>query len=345
MPDNVGHMFYYGETPWHRKGSHLQSPANAEDALREGELDWEVELIPLQTVEKPPSPVSRRMAVVRKDREPGDPSRVLGIVHPGFRPLQNRNGLCLFDALIGHGRRVYHTGGYLGNGEVVWLLARLPTEIRVRGSDVVEPYMLFTNSHDGTIAIDFRLTTVRVVCQNTLSLALADPKTKLIFKRAHQGSYQALQAEAEQFFQFSLKATSALGNQFRVMSDVPLHVDEFQAFLERLFPLPPRLTSPQADERRQRLREARVRKIEVTHAAIREVFTAGIGNGFSVPPAEETLWGALNAITAFVDHRQTVDGDRYAHSLFGSGAALKQKAYTLALSYLPEEERQAGLFN
>jgi phage/plasmid-like protein (TIGR03299 family) len=345
MPDNVGEMFYYGEIPWHKKGRPLLQPATAEEALRGGGLDWKVALIPLQTAEQPPSPVFRRMAVVRTDRESGHHSRVLGVVHHGFRPLQNQEGVKLFDALIGGGKRIYHTGGYLGNGEVVWLLARLPTEIRIRDNDVVEPYMLFTNSHDGSIAINFRLTTIRVVCQNTLSLALADPKTKLIFKRAHQGSYQALQAEAKQFFQFSLEATSALGNQFRDMTDVPLRVDAFQMFLEQLIPLPPPLLAPQTDERRRRLRETHARKVEATHTAMREVFTAGITNGFLVPAAEKTLWGALNTVTAFVDHRQAVDGDRYAHSLFGSGAVLKQKAYTLALSYLPEEERQAGLLN
>jgi phage/plasmid-like protein (TIGR03299 family) len=237
--------------------------------------------------------------------------------------------------LIGHGKCVYHTGGYLGNGEVVWLLARLPGEIRIRGNDVVEPYMLFTNSHDGSIAIDFRLTTIRVVCQNTLNLALADRNKRVIFKRAHQGSPRGLEAEAAHFFQISTEAISALGDQFRAMNDRTFHIDEFRGFLERLLPFPPPLASSLVDKRRHRFHDARVNHVAETHEAIKRVFLEGIKNGVSVPPAEETLWGAFNTITAFVDHVQPIEGDRYAHSLFGSGAALKQKAHTLAVSYLP----------
>src|SRR5215475_13285966 len=87
-------------------GRLLKRPATVEEALREGGLDWKVALIPLQTTEQPPSPVFRRMAVVRTDRESGHRSRVLGVVHPGFRPLQNQDGVKLFDALIGGGKRV-----------------------------------------------------------------------------------------------------------------------------------------------------------------------------------------------------------------------------------------------
>lgn len=340
MPDNIGHMFYYGERPWHRKGMHLQQPANALEALRAGGLEWEVKLIPLRTAEEPPSHAPQRMAVVRTDRASGTFGRVIGVVHPGFRPLQNREGARLFDALIGQGKRVYHTGGYLGNGEVIWLLARLPVTIRVHGDDVVEPYMLFTNSHDGSIAIDFRLTTVRVVCQNTLNLALSGRKKALAFKQAHQGSYEALLAKAEQFFQFSLEVASEVGNEFQAMNGVWFHVHRVQEFTDRLLPLPQRPTPLPTDGRRLQQYEARCQAIEETRAAIQEVFTAGISNGVVVPPAEESLWGALNAVTAFVDHLQPIGGDRYAHSLFGAGAALKQKAYRLAQSYL-EETRAA----
>ena len=91
-------------------------------------------------------------------------------------------------------RDSYHTGGYLKNGEVIWLLARLPSDIRVRGDDILETYLLFTNSHDGSVAIDIRLTTVRVVCQNTLSLALhQQDMLGKVFRRAHHGSYALLQ--------------------------------------------------------------------------------------------------------------------------------------------------------
>ncbi len=129
-------------------------------------------------------------------------------------------------------------GGYLGNGEVVWLLARLPAEIKIAEDDVVEPYMLFTNSHDGSIAVDFRLTTVRVVCQNTLSLALHRRKGSEVFKRAHQGSYSSLEAEADAFFKFSIECVTALGKEFQAMSNFPLPGASLSEFIQKVVPLP-----------------------------------------------------------------------------------------------------------
>jgi phage/plasmid-like protein (TIGR03299 family) len=336
MPDNIGQMFYYGERPWHGKGTKLEQPATAGEALCAGGLDWEVGLVPIVTAENPPSPIMRRKAVVRKDRKPGDPERVVGVVHPGFQPLQNREGIELFDALIGRGKRVYHTGGFLGKGEVVWLLARLPAEIKINGNDLVEPYMLFTNSHDGTVAVDFRLTTIRVVCQNTLSLALRNRQQAAVFKRAHQGSYATLQAQAETFFKLSMDAASELEKEFQAFSDAPFDVAAFDEFVEALLPLPrPPARSNEVPSLRRQY-ETRSRNIQEARNSIKSVFSSGIQTDqlLSIPPAEASLWGALNAVTAFVDHAQVSKGDRYAHILFGSGAGLKESAYSLAKKYL-----------
>ncbi len=342
MPDNVGHMFYYGRKPWHEKGTELQNPATAEQALQAGGLNWEVGFAPLQTDEEPPSPVGRRVAIVRKDRGPGTRARVLGIVHPGFRPFQNREGVRIFDALLGQGRAIYHTGGYLGDGEVIWLLARLPDEIRVRENDLVEPYMLFTNSHNGSIAIDFRLTTVRVVCQNTLSLALTKRPGKAAFKWSHKGDYDTLRVEAGKFFEFCRKATPELQGDFQVMSKIPFGLEKLQEFVAHLLPEPQPPTRVKADSAALRQYQTRLRKILEARHDIGRIFCSGIQNGFDMRP-EETLWGALNAVTAFVDHKQPIDGDRYAHILFGSGAALKRSAYNLALSYSPDKKEQDAL--
>ena len=205
MAHNIGQMFYVGELPWHTLGQKLKQAATLEEALVAGGLDWEVGTVPIAPLNEPNSRISHRVAVVRSDRKPGETGRVVGVVHPGFEPLQNRQGALMFDALMGQGKRIYHTGGYLKNGEIIWLLARLPNDIRVRGDDVLETYLLFTNSHDGSVAIDIRLTTVRVVCQNTLSLALHTGGAGKVFRRAHNGSYALLKLAARQFFEFSTR--------------------------------------------------------------------------------------------------------------------------------------------
>jgi len=125
MTANVGEMFYTGEMPWHGLGVALAQPANIDEALKVGGLNWHVDAVDLMTTDDPPSPVDRRKALVRSDRPPGHAHRVLGVAHRGFAPVQNRDAGLLFDAIFGRGKRVYHTGGYLGSGEVVWLLAQI----------------------------------------------------------------------------------------------------------------------------------------------------------------------------------------------------------------------------
>lgn len=336
MPDNIGEMFYFGKTPWHEKGTVLKHPATAPEAIQAGGLDWDVDMIPIQTVEDPPTQTDRRMAVVRSDRKAGDPRRVLGVVHPDFQPLQNRAGVMVFDKLVGNGKAVYHTGGYLGKGEAVWLLAALPPELRiiVGRDDELETYMLFSNSHDGTLPIDFRITTVRVVCQNTLSLALGKREFAQVFKHAHNIDPDDLATEATEFFKMCQNATNVLQKEFRKMQATPLEAKNFPSFVEPLLPVPrpPARIAGYATLRRQY--ETRCANILKERNRVVSVFTDGINNGITIPPAEETVWGALNAITAFVDHQQKIAGDRYAHILFGSGATLKQKAYNLALEKL-----------
>jgi phage/plasmid-like protein (TIGR03299 family) len=172
MAHNIGQMFYFGEQPWHKLGKRLAQPANLEEAMAAGGLNWTVSMERLVLMHEHQSEAPQRQAVVRDDVLPGQAGRVLGVVHPNFRVLQNADGAALFDSLFGKGQRVYHTGGYLKKGEVVWLMAKLPESIVLPGEDKLDTYLLFSNSHDGTLPIDIRLTTVRVVCNNTLSIAL-----------------------------------------------------------------------------------------------------------------------------------------------------------------------------
>src|SRR5262245_57627270 len=88
MPANVGEMFYFGQVPWHKGGNRVQSPLTVQQALEAGGLNWEVDKAELFSAEEPPSPVSKRQAVLRLDRPAGSPDRVVGVVHRGFEPLQ-----------------------------------------------------------------------------------------------------------------------------------------------------------------------------------------------------------------------------------------------------------------
>jgi hypothetical protein len=116
----------------------------------------------------------------------------VGVVPDRFDPLQNRDGIEAFDLVFGGGMPIYETGGWLGNGERVWLLAR--------GGDLLEPlrggeagrFILFANSHDGSTGIRVRRTGVRVVCQETFALALGERTRWAELRLGHSATPRAL---------------------------------------------------------------------------------------------------------------------------------------------------------
>jgi phage/plasmid-like protein (TIGR03299 family) len=326
MAHNIGQMFYFGQLPWHELGNKLEHPATLEQALVAGGLDWEVDTVPIMPVGEHETLISQRVAIVRTDRIPGEAGRVVGVVHPGFRPLQNREGAAMFDALMGQGQPIYHTGGYLKSGEIIWLLAKLPGDIRVRGDDVLETYLLFTNSHDGSVAIDIRLTTVRVVCQNTLSLALHKRGSAgKVFRRAHNGSYDLLKEEAKSFFDFSVQQSKEAEQLFTRLAAKTCSKEDFQGFLKKLIPDTSKPATANQNPAVLRGYETRMESLLATRKEIMDVHLEGIGER-NIAPAENNWWGALNTITAWSDHVQKTENARYAHILLGSGDKLKSAA-------------------
>lgn len=336
MAHNIGKMFYVGERPWHHLGTPLKTPIDAERALKEGGLDYTVSLMPLAVKGEPTSAVPQRMAVVRDDRSAGEAGRVLGVVHPNFKLLQNREGVMLFDALFGDGRPVYHTGGFLKQGEVVWLQARLPNPITVCEGDQLDAYLLFSNSHDGSYPIDIRISTVRVVCNNTLNLALKDKTSGRLFRRGHSGSLEVVKEDAAKFFNSVLAAQLAAQAQLVALAAAKCNEDDFKRFLAKVLPVPaPPSTAPvnQAAVRAHATREIKVlaSRQQVLNAHLRG-YVDPTSPGVRQPPADPTWWGALNSVTAWVDHLQEVDGDRYAHIMFGGGDEMKAKALSEAIA-------------
>lgn len=333
MAQTVGQMFHFGHRPWIGRDTRLlPRAANFEEAVVAGGLDWRVELAPIHLGDdSAQEAIKHRRAVVRTDRGPGQSGRVVGVVHPHFRPLQNREGMQILDTLVGRGARVYHSGGYLGNGEIVWLQARLPTEITIGESDVIEPYLLYSNSHDGSRAIDIRLTTIRIACQNILNLALQAKSTTLMspFRHAHRHSPDMLRHDAKEFFRLVLAQCEVAQQLFTRLSGARCTASDFKAFLTSLLPEPKRPVTADQNPAVRKGYETRVESILAARRGVDSVFRHGIPEQ-RISPAGDNWWGALNAVTGWVDHVQEVKSDRFAHMTFGSGDMLKGKALKLA---------------
>ena len=145
---NVGpSMMHVGEPPWHSLGTKLDKPATAEEAIQAARLDFTVRKFPLLastnklSAESHFLPVDSHFATVRTDTK-----EVLGVVGSRYEPIQNKDAFTTFDALVGEGEAIYHTAGALGNGERIWILAKLPDYIRVNGNDIVESIPFLFNS-------------------------------------------------------------------------------------------------------------------------------------------------------------------------------------------------------
>lgn len=324
MTANVGEMFYTGEVPWHGLGVALAKPADLDEALKVGGLNWRVGEVDLLTADDPPSPVAKRKAIVREDRPAGDERRVLGVAHREFRPIQNRDAAMLFDAIFGHGKRVYHTGGYLGAGEVVWLLAKIDKTLHIADDDVVQPYALMANSHDGSMAFNIRLTTVRVVCQNTLSIAMRE-RLGQGFRRAHQGSLADHAAAAQEFFSATLRELDSVAQAFTSLTQRRCADARFGEILLALIPDPKK---PRNVDRYPGLKRAWEKQCEAAvtaRAKITELRSSGKGQ--QLKGSAGTLWGVLNAVLEYVDHHSKTDQSRLAYSLLGDGMDLKVRAF------------------
>ena len=313
-------MIFYGEAPWHGLGKKLDKPATAAEAIQAARLDWEVGKMPLFfNHRKRYRPIPDRFAIVRKDQTAGAaPPTVLGIVGEDYTPLQNVEAFKWFDPIVGEGAAIYHTAGALGRGERVWILAKLPDDIRVIGDDIAEKYLLLSNSHDGSSSVQVKFTPIRVVCQNTLTMALSQGRSLRI---AHTPSLPARMAAARESLGIIRERFAEIEAAFQRMAGVPVNHERLAQYVDRVFPLP-------ADDHDERAR-ARVRRARNESAWL---FEGGRGN--AAPKVRGTLWAAYNGVAEFVDYAVT-HRDR-SHRLdavwFGHGYLSKVRAYRLALT-------------
>ena len=318
-------MMYVGETPWHGLGTKLEGPATSAEAIQAAGLDWRVAKIPLAASDGRTLQPVDRFAVVRMDLWGKDGGPVLGYVGSHYTPLQNRDAFRFFDDIVGEGAAIYHTAGALGHGERVWILAKLPEQIRVIGDDVVDKYLLLSNSHDGSSCVEVKFTPVRVVCQNTLSLALRWGRT---IRVPHTRHVKDRLAEAADLLGVVENEFARAGMVFRRMAEIPVGGEALGWYLDQVFPYP-----------EDRTDSARLARVTRDREWAGYFFDQGEGNGAA--KVRGTLWAAYNGVTEYVDHRvldQT--GDRRLASVwFGDGRRIKARAFAAAVQMIPRQPR------
>jgi phage/plasmid-like protein (TIGR03299 family) len=207
------------EKAWHNLGQIIDRYPTSSEAIQHAGLDYIVEKRPLFTYDTdnhvwgnpdaiPEIEVPNFFATVRADTE-----QVLGVVGNDYEVVQNRDAFSFFDAIVGGGDGIlYETAGSLGNGERVFITAKLPDYIRVGRKDWIEQYLFLATSHDGLGSITAAFTPIRIVCNNTLNAALQNHSGAIQIrhtasanerlKQAHtlMGINRTLGAEMEELF-------------------------------------------------------------------------------------------------------------------------------------------------
>ena len=248
MSSNVESMFYTREKPWHGLGVRVEEAPTSADALRLAGLDWEVAQEPIFT-EAGDAIAGYKVNVRDRDR------KVLGVVSDRYRIVQNREAFSFTDALLGDGVR-YETAGSLQEGKRVWLLARLPREYIIAG-ERISPYLVFSNSHDGSGAVRVALTPIRVVCNNTLNLALDTARRS--WSMIHTGNISGKMQEAKDTLFMAETYMDSLGEAFERLRRQKVTDSQLKEYVEQLLPLEKDAT-PMQEKNTMKLREDMLRR-------------------------------------------------------------------------------------
>lgn len=322
MPADVETMMYAGELPWHGVGKAVPAEVNAEQAIKLAELDWDVETAPIVTADQ------KRTAVddYRVTRRVTD-NCILGVVNKNFKPIQNRDAFGLFDKIVGTKRAVYHTAGSLQNGSKVFILAKLPEPLVVGSDDVVDKYLLLSNAHDGTRPLQMLFTPVRVVCSNTLGMAL--------FQKA-EASAEEMKLKAippRVSIRQNKNAEQKMKEAERIMGSALRYYEKFGDFAGHLYSR--QLKSEQVVNIIDEVFPPNKHK-EVTptirghRTAVEDLFVHGKGHDKIAGSA----WALFNAFAEYADHSYAVSkalrtkdpADRSYSILMGGAKGLKTRA-------------------
>lgn len=226
MAANIESIFYTRTKPWHSLGKYVAEAPASREALKLAGLDWNVIQKDVYTGDGIYVPGFKANVRDKDDK-------VLGIVTNRYKVVQNRDAFAFTDTLLGEGVR-YETAGSLLGGKKIWLLARLPREYIVTG-ERISPYLVFSNTHDGSGAVKVAVTPIRVVCNNTLNLALstADRSWSMI----HTGDINSKIKEAEDTLFMAENYMSELGKEFEHLRDIKLDQEQIHDYIELLLPL------------------------------------------------------------------------------------------------------------
>ncbi len=332
----TGHYSFFSvkQKPWHNLGQIVEEHPTSEQAIQFAGLDYEVERSPLFS--KGLGIIENNSGIEMIDSElevPNyfanirtDNNTVLGVVGKDYHIVQNREAFSFFDSIVGGGDGIlYETAGALGNGERIFITAKLPDYIRVEnGDDITEKYIFLTTSHDGSGSITAAFTPIRIVCQNTLNASLKN-MSNVIRIRHTSGAKQRLE-DAHKIMGLANRLSSDLESTFNYWAKIKVGDDEMKKLIQ--------LALCPNQETLNRLHTGNFDDLSTLFKnTVDDAFAyAMISDAQQMETTKGTLFGAYNAVTGFYQNVKTYKDDeaKLQSIVMGGTAQMRsQKAFDL----------------
>lgn len=325
MSHLVEQMAYVGQTPWHGLGNALSVGQPLEVWAEQSGLSFSILDAPVRYVPQASNYVHAAMGTVALGQEfaghkvlyRSDTLAPLSVVSERYQVVQPRDVLEFYRDLTQVAGYELETAGVLKGGRKLWALARTGQSAALKGRDTVNGYVLLATACDGTLATTAQFTSVRVVCNNTLGIALSDGSQAV--KVRHNTAFNADAVKRQ--LGLSVASWDSFMYRMRMLSERRVQSHEAMKFYLSVFADPQGAPAVLANERAMR--------------AAQRLYE-GHGLGAELAAAKDTAWGLLSSITEFVDHRRRArnQDNRLDSAWFGTGAALKQRALDEAMKLI-----------
>ena len=324
-------MAYAGQTPWHGLGEHLPEQQPLEVWAEAAGMNWQIQESPVHYAIDNPLNVSMFGTFdEQKVLYRSDTNTALSVVSNRYQVVQPMEVLEFYRDLTEQAGFELETAGVLKGGRKFWALAKTGHSTALKGNDVVNGYLLLATSCDGSLATVAMPTTVRVVCNNTLSIAVNNSENAV--KVSHRSVFDA--DAVKKRLGVAVSHWDQFMYEMKVLSERKVSTKEANAYFETLLTQ----TTPQSSESTPsglRLLKPSSTPIIPNERAYKKLQTmyGGQGRGAELTAAKNTAWGLLCAVTEFVDHERQARSteNRLDSAWFGNGAQMKQQALEKAL--------------
>jgi phage/plasmid-like protein (TIGR03299 family) len=309
MAHEIETMAYFGQLPWHGLGTALEEGDlyDWQSASKKAGLDWSVDLVPLITADTQAKVAHR---AVRRSTD----NKVLGVVGPRFAPLQNRDAFGWFQPFLDAKEAALHTAGSLRGGSRIWVLAKLNRDpLVIAQGDEVEKYVLLSHGHDGSLAVRAGFTPIRVVCQNTLSMAHGSDGSKLIRVKHTKDVLENL-ANIREIMDAANADFEATAEQYRLLARKSINQADLRKYVQRVLKVEEENPS--------------TRSLNIVEEIVR---LAETGRGNDLPSIRGTLWAGYNGVSEYLTYNRGRSEDNRLNSLW-FGDSLNTNRYALEVA-------------